>query len=210
MPVMRKKQQQGRSGRCQWAGRLKAYRAKLGLTQEALALRWSVSSRSIARWERGEGRPTEWMRQEIAAIENPLEWPSMSVIRDLIENRNTPGMLLTEKLVVLTATPVHKRWVQEVHGVDIAGVDWHRFTSDSALAMFEQGGGMPHMIRNGLMCIRGFYRDPGGSADGDIPEEMYIDLTVLRIPDYGNVCLAVSRQPTPSDRLEPLRPYFMD
>lgn len=192
------------------ASRLRAYRARQGITQEELALQWGVSSRTITRWERGEGRPAEWMRREMAAGESPITWPNMSVLTHLIRNYNGPGMILDNALTVVTGTSVHKRWMHQTHGLDIEGVNWHNYTSQDALDMFARHGGITNMIKNGLMCIRGFYSDPGGIDGTEMPKLHYVDLTVLRIPDYGELCVSVSREPNANEPRDFITPYFMD
>lgn len=192
------------------ANRLRRFRTLRDITQEDLAVRWGVSVRTIARWERGEGRPAEWMRRELAAVENPLDWPNVSVLSHLIQNHNGPGMILDSTLKVVAGTSVHKRWMRQVYGLDIEGIDWHKYTGQEALDMFEHFGGVPYMIKNGLMCIRGFYSDPGGVDGTEMPKLQFVDLTIVRIPDYGNLCVSVSRDPRPDEPHEFITPHFLD
>jgi DNA-binding XRE family transcriptional regulator len=192
------------------AARVTAFRHGANLTQEALAEKWGVSVRSINRWEHGEGRPAEWMQREIAAAENPLHWPTAAMLKDLIENRPGPAMIYDPGMQVLSCSRMHSAWMHNVYGIDAVGVNWHRYMAESCMEMMERGGGMKSMVRHGLKNIRGVYQDPGGQSDTFIPPELFVDLTIVRIPDYGALCVCVSREPKPDEKLTPFQPYFLD
>ena len=192
------------------ARRLKAFRHTQALTQENLAELWGVSNRTIARWERGEGRPQQWMRREIAKVESPIEWPTARLLCELIERRASPAMIYDTGLKVLAVSAMHDAWMHATYGITAVGVDWRRYMSEACHEMVAAGGGVDYMVHHGLMCMRGTYNDPRGVDGTFVPHQMYIDLTVVRIPDYGSLCVTVAREPDPGEALVPLAPYFMD
>lgn len=55
------------------AGRLKATRYRLGLTQEQMANRLGLDEGSVSRWESGSRRPTQWMAARLAALLEAIE-----------------------------------------------------------------------------------------------------------------------------------------
>jgi transcriptional regulator with XRE-family HTH domain len=55
------------------AGRLRAVRLRLGLTQEELAIRAGLDEGSVCRWESGSRRPCRWMAARVEAILDRLE-----------------------------------------------------------------------------------------------------------------------------------------
>src|SRR5947209_7656948 len=61
------------------ASELRSRRQKMGLTQAALAARLGVSSNTVARWERDEPRPPNYLRLalEHLALQLEEEWRNM-------------------------------------------------------------------------------------------------------------------------------------
>jgi DNA-binding XRE family transcriptional regulator len=190
--------------------RMKRFRREKGFTQEKLAAHWGVTVRSIGRWERGEGRPPEWMRREMTLAANPLEWPALGALRALVESQNGPAMMFDDKLKVLAASQFHRDWGLKHYGIDVVGVDWTRYMDAHALNVLDEQGGYMRMIQNGLMCMRGIYRDPGGSQDGGIPLQLYADMTVVRVPDYGAISIAVGHPARADDDQDLFAPHYLD
>lgn len=190
--------------------RVKRFRRVNGLTQEMLAERWGVTVRSVGRWERGEGRPAEWMRREMNLVGSPLEWPSTAALRQLVERQVGPAMIFDVDFKVLVASEFHRNWGLKTYGVDFIGADWNRYLADHAKQLIERHGSLRRMIHNGLMCMRGIYQDPGGSPGGDIPLQLFADFTVVRVPDFGAISIAVGRPARADDNQNLFAPYFMD
>ncbi|MGX5667968.1 helix-turn-helix domain-containing protein [Rhizobium daejeonense] len=187
------------------AARIKAFRKFSGLTQADLADQWGVSVRTLSRWERGEGRPAEWMRRELARSVPPLEWPTAPAFKAMVENYPRPALLWDSNLKVLASEKHHFRWAARA-GVELIGTDWHKHLSEWVRDMLSDNGGFSSLIRNGMMCIRGTYPDdpPGLVGEG------FVDCTVIRIPDYGAICTVILREPHADEDRTPLRPYFAD
>ena len=58
------------------AGRLRAIRRRLGLSQADFASKVGLDEGSVCRWESGSRQPSQWMANRVAAILDRLEIPS--------------------------------------------------------------------------------------------------------------------------------------
>jgi DNA-binding XRE family transcriptional regulator len=187
------------------AARIRAFRKSGNLTQNDLAELWGVTVRSISRWERGEGRPAEWMRREMSKSVPMLAWPTAPALKAMVENYSRSALLCDSNLKVHAAQSNFFRWGAR-EGVDIIGADWHHHLSESVLGMLTDNGGFSSLVREGVMCIRGTYSDdPAGVVEGG-----YVDCSIVRIPDYGALCTVIVRERLPGESLTPLTPYFAD
>jgi transcriptional regulator with XRE-family HTH domain len=71
------------------AGRLRAVRRRLGLSQAQFAAKVGLDEGSVCRWESGSRRPSRWMANRVAAILDRLE----STTADDYDERTAPPAL---------------------------------------------------------------------------------------------------------------------
>jgi DNA-binding XRE family transcriptional regulator len=188
---------------------IRRYRDTVGFSQERLAEAWGVSPKTIQRWEKGFGRPPEWIRKTLRAHILP-ENLAAKMLRTLVEERLRPAQIYDDTFKVLTMAKPHEALVRDHYKVDVIGKDWRKYANPAVMAMFDDNGGMRRMIKNGLMAMTGLYHDPIGDDATIIKREMYLEVTVHHIPDYGPLCVVMENNPPEHDDITPLMPFFMD
>lgn len=121
------------NGECLWVklmfdsrAQLRAFRKHYSITQEQLAERWGVSTKTIVRWEAGQGAPQLWMQRELATIVPP---PPDAAILALVQSSREHLMLFDDKHRFVTISPSISSLLK-VEVTEIAGVRMERFAPE--------------------------------------------------------------------------------
>ncbi|MEZ5922851.1 MAG: helix-turn-helix transcriptional regulator [Hyphomicrobiaceae bacterium] len=103
-----------------------AFRKHHSITQEQLAERWGVSTKTIVRWEAGQGLPQPWMQREVAATIPP---PPDAAILAFVQSSPEHLMLFDEKhrFVLLSQSIA---FTLRVGQTELAGIRMERFAPE--------------------------------------------------------------------------------
>lgn len=105
---------------------LRAFRKHHSITQEQLAERWGVCTKTIARWETGNGTPQLWMQRELATIAPP---PTDAAVLALVQMSTEHLMLFDNKhrFLMLSASIAALLGVEQS---ELKGVPMERFAPE--------------------------------------------------------------------------------
>jgi transcriptional regulator with XRE-family HTH domain len=141
-----------------WAQRVRSYRSKSQLTQEALADLFGVDVRSVRRWEAGSARPSAAVRSKLVrAPVQPIAVTSLAGFSSMIETSSAFSVLLDYDHNVITCSPSYEARMQRVLGPDWRSVPmferFYRPISEQVQAACDRHGGLDRMMRQGLSSM---------------------------------------------------------
>jgi transcriptional regulator with XRE-family HTH domain len=178
-----------------WAQRVRDYRAKSGLTQEALAALFGVDPRSVRRWEAGDVRPALVVRNRL--LRSPVaivKHPTTEAIAQLIAASSGFSCLLTTSRAVIASSPAYERRMIKAHGDGWQDLPFLTRLSPEIAATVEpcltREGGMDAMLKRGLTAMTHDFllpRHMGDTALRFTASRLFIDPcdSVLILTSYG-------------------------
>lgn len=111
----------------EWSQRVRYYRARAGLTQEALAELFGVEPRTVRRWESGASRPPEDVRAKLQRAPVPvIPRAKMSSLKDFVSGAKGMISLYTPTLEVVAGSSVSTALFRTLYGGDPIGVNVDR------------------------------------------------------------------------------------
>jgi DNA-binding XRE family transcriptional regulator len=178
-----------------WAQRVKDYRARNGITQQALAEDLGVDRTTISRWETARDEPALMYRRKLMALTPSFEEGVVRGLIDFIDNLDGLATLLDANFRVLRTTRKH----QELMGYDpgeVYGQSCERYWSAEMEGIIKHLGGFKGYRKHGIYQMDlALVRQPGEGgfqtrkplisvgrtvAVGD-PREPVCHLTTLRL-----------------------------
>jgi transcriptional regulator with XRE-family HTH domain len=146
-----------------WARRIKDYRSRNGLTQEAFAAHFGVDRTTVSRWENGREQPALVYRKRLQALTLSF---SESIVRGLIDHidgLDSTATLLDGEFRVLRTTRLHQS-ILKYDPATIYGRSCERYWSHEMEQVIKNLGGLRQFRKLGIYCM---------------------DLTIVRQPGEG-------------------------
>ena len=132
--------------------RLKEYRQRNGLTQEALADRFGVSRVTVSRWETGAEEPALMFRKRIIALTPTFQEGTIRGLMDFIDSLDGLATLLDADFRVLRTTRQHQRQMR-YDPADLYGKASERFWSFEMERIIKQLGGLRGYRNHGVCSM---------------------------------------------------------
>ena len=194
-----------------WALRIRNYRERSGLTQDALAEMFLVDSRTVRRWEAGKTRPPLDVRRRLGRTHVPIiQTPVGSVLRDLVERSADGITLLDDDLKVLAQSARDIRWTVKHYGRDLRGEVFMPYLPSFFEELAAPFGGWHGTVRAGLASLTCDFRMPVADAGNAADYSGRLQYTVLRLADGVRVHLCVASKLQSPDILHPPQLTFVD
>ncbi len=143
--------------------RIKDYRRRNGLTQEAFAASFGVDRTTVSRWETGREEPALVYRKRLQALTPTF---SDSIVRGLIDHidgLDATATLLDGEFRVLRTTRLHQQIVK-YDPATIYGQSTERYWGQQMEKVIKDLGGLKTFRKSGIYCM---------------------DLTIVRQPHEG-------------------------
>lgn len=135
-----------------WGTRIKEYRSRNGLTQQALADDLSVDRTTIIRWEKGNDEPGIAYRRKILAWAPTVPEGVVRGLIDVVDHMDGFATLLDAEFRVLRTSKKH----QQLLGYDLSdiyGKPSEPFWSAEMTKIIKQVGGLKGYRRNGIHAM---------------------------------------------------------
>jgi len=186
-----------------WARRVKEYRERNGVTQQALADDLGVDRTTISRWENGHAEPALGYRKRLTALTPTYQEGVVRALIDFIDDMDGLATLLDADFRVLRTTRKH----QQLLGYDVSqvyGRSCERYWSAEMERIIKHVGGLRGYRRNGIyMMDLALVRQPGEAGFKNQSRLISIGRTVAVGDPRDPVChlttlrLAESSEPLP-------------
>ncbi len=183
-----------------WALRIKEYRQRNNLTQEAMAEDLGVDRTTIIRWEKGRDKPALMYHKKILALTPVVEEGVLRGIIDFIDNIDGFATLMDADFRVLRTTRKHQR-LMGYDPADLYGKPSQPYWSEAMESIIKHVGGLKGYRANGIHRVDlTLVRKPGEggfsiskplisvgrtTAIGD-PRNPICHLTTLRVIESAN------------------------
>lgn len=191
-----------------WAERIKQYRLRNNLTQEAMAQDLGVDRTTIIRWEKGRDAPALMYHKKILSLTPVVEDGVMRGIIDFVDNLDGFATLMDADFRVLRTTRKHQK-LMGYNPSDLYGKPSQPYWSEAMDGIIKHVGGLKGYRSNGIQRMDlTLIRKPGEGgfvidkplisvgctvAIGD-PRNPICHLTTLRvIESAGNECIPPNR-----------------
>lgn len=177
----------------EWSQRVRYYRTRAGLTQEALAELFGVEPRTVRRWESGASRPPEDVRAKLQRAPVPvIPRATLGSLKDFVGGAKGLVSLYTPTLDVIAASPVSAHLFRTLYGSEPVGVNILPYLGEDLRNLFTDHGGMDRMLRNGLSSITADMCVEKGNHGAAIEVTMRSAISVLTLEDGQKVQIAYS------------------
>ncbi|NOU05523.1 MAG: hypothetical protein HOO99_05005 [Hyphomicrobiaceae bacterium] len=173
------------------------------MTQEEAAQHFNVDVRSVRRWEAGSPLP-EIVQTEIRQ-DSPLTERMLEGLFSIIRHSEGYMMLLDDELVVLENSPLHKKRMMDLFGIDIVGQDWHNYMTPEALSWVQSEGGIQRMIEQGFVHSSVPYRRKLTTQHGEVEYAGMSHQASVWVGNGAHVCVMTFTNLKPGEEL-PDRP----
>jgi transcriptional regulator with XRE-family HTH domain len=194
-----------------WSERIRGYRSRSGLTQEALADLFNVEPRTIRRWEAGASRPPLDIRQRLMRTRVPLiERADTSTLLRLVEMSTEGIMLLDDDLTILAMSPRERAWFMRQYGRDGINTSWEPHMPSFFHALLEEHGGWRALLQGGLSSLTSDFRMPRGDTGNAADHVGRAQYTILRLADGTRIHTSLSSTLPPDSPLQPPKLTFLD
>jgi transcriptional regulator with XRE-family HTH domain len=191
-----------------WATRIRSWRKRSGLTQEAVADLFLVDVRTIRRWEKGTSQPPLDVRERLHRTCVPLiQRPEVSALAKVVSTSAIGTMLLDDKLTVVAMSERERLFWQAQTGQDLLGKSWEPYIPKFFLELLDQHGGWRAAIKAGASSLTGDCRVP--LPDGQVFTGR-IQYTILRMSDGTLIHNYLGQSLPESAVLEAPRVTFID
>jgi transcriptional regulator with XRE-family HTH domain len=172
-----------------WSLRIRSYRRRTGLTQEALAELFMVEPRTIRRWEAGHSQPPAKIRQRLTKTSVPaISRPEISVLREMVETSSQGITLLNDDLIVLAMSSRDRQWFTSNFGQVPLQASIEHFIPPTVRDLVEPHGGWRRAIDAGLSSMMADFQIPGLASFAG-----RMQWTVLRLGDGARIHTCVSK-----------------
>lgn len=135
-----------------WGQRIKAYRARNGLTQQAMADDLGVDRTTIIRWEKGKDEPALMYRKRILAWSPTVPEGVVRGLIDVVDHMDGFATLLDSQFRVLRTSRKHQQLLG-YDGADIYGMASEPFWSAEMTAIIKHVGGLRGYRKNGIVSM---------------------------------------------------------
>ena len=135
-----------------WAQRVKDYRARNGITQQALAEDLGVDRTTISRWENGKDEPALVFRKRILAFAPTYAEGTIRGLVSFIDSLDGMATLLDANFRVLRTTRKHQLKLG-YDPSDLYGQDSERYWSAEMERIIQQLGGLKGYRRHGVCSM---------------------------------------------------------
>jgi transcriptional regulator with XRE-family HTH domain len=141
-----------------WSDRVRNYRLRSKLSQEALADLFGVDPRSVRRWEAGDSRPRDDVRAKLLRAPVPaVAQTTIDGLARIIASSSEFTVLLDDKYQVITSSPSYNARMTRVHGSDWRSVPlldrFYKPVAEVIDASVTRHGGLQKMMQNGLSAM---------------------------------------------------------
>jgi transcriptional regulator with XRE-family HTH domain len=192
-----------------WATRIRSWRKRSGLTQEAVADLFMVDERTVRRWEQGISEPPLDVRRRLERTSVPLiQRPEISALAQVIASSALGTMLLDENLKVLAMSERERQFWLHQTGKDLTGGTWEPYIPSFFQEILEGYGGWRAAIKAGASSLTGDCRITL-AGDGAVFTGR-IQYTILRMSDGTVVHSYLGRSMPETAVLLPARVTFID
>lgn len=148
----------------EWGQRIKEYRSRNGLTQQAIADDFGVDRTTIARWESGRLEPALCYRKRIVALTPTLSEGIVRGLMDHIDGLDSTATLLDGQFRVLRTTKLHQS-ILKYDPATIYGLSTERFWAHEMEKVVKDIGGLKNFRKIGIYCLDlTIVRQPGEGA----------------------------------------------
>jgi transcriptional regulator with XRE-family HTH domain len=194
-----------------WDIRIRNYRQRSGLTQEALADLFMVDARTIRRWEAGQTLPPLEVRRKLQRTRVPIiNRPEAAVFKQLVATSTEGIMLLDDELTILAMSDRELQWFQSQYGFDPRGRSWEPYIPHFFIPLLDRYGGWRATTRAGLSSITSdFRRHPPETGRADV-HNARAQYTILHMADGMRIHIAVSSTLPDTAELHPPKMTFID
>lgn len=135
-----------------WGKRVKEYRSRNGLTQQALADDLGVDRTTIIRWEQGKDEPALMYRRKILAWAPTVPEGVVRGLIDVVDHMDGFATLLDSQFRVLRTSKRHQQLLG-YEGGDIYGMPSERFWSAEMTQIIKRVGGLRGYRKNGIHAM---------------------------------------------------------
>jgi transcriptional regulator with XRE-family HTH domain len=175
----------------EWSQRVRYYRTRAGLTQEALAELFGVEPRTVRRWESGASRPPEDVRAKLQRAPVPvIPRATLGSLKDFVNGAKGIVSLYTPTLEVVAGSPMSTNLFRTLYGCDPIGVNILPYLGEDMQGIFADHGGIDRMNRNGLSSITADMHIDKGNNGAAVSATMRSAITVLTLEDGHKVQIA--------------------
>lgn len=135
-----------------WARRVKEYRKRNGITQEALAEDLGVDRTTISRWETGRDEPALMYRKRIMAFTPTYQEGTIRGLIDFIDSLDGMATLLDANFRVLRTTAKHQR-LMGYEPSELYGRPSERYWSADMERIIKALGGLKGYRQHGVCSM---------------------------------------------------------
>jgi DNA-binding XRE family transcriptional regulator len=194
-----------------WSLRIRSYRSRSGLTQEALADLFDVEPRTIRRWEAGTYRPPLEIRRRLMRTRVPLvARADTSTLLRLVERSSEGIMLLDDDLTILAMSPRERTWFMRQYGRDGINTSWEPCMPTFFRSLLEAQGGWRTLRHCGLSSLTSDFQMPRGDTGNAADHIGRVQYTILRLADGTRIHTSLSSTLPPGSPLQPAKLTFLD
>ncbi len=196
-----------------WGARIRKYRSRSGLTQEALAEAFGVAPRTIRRWEAEDSRPPDHVRKKLR-LSPVMVMPRLSLdglqANAALSPLNT--VLLNDKYMVLAASPSYVGFMTRAHGPDWKSLNYFKqvpdYVAEQFYAAYAAVGGLESVLdSNYASVLTDFVFTDSMRANGKPTIAMRGNGTRVFLAD-GQCVFINTSHPIPVDQVMFSKPQF--
>ena len=135
-----------------WGQRIKDYRTRNGLTQQAMADDLGVDRTTIIRWEKGRDEPALMYRRRILAWSPTVPEGVVRGLIEFVDHLDGFATLLDSQFRVLRTTRKHQLMLG-YDSADVYGRPSEPYWSEQMAQIIKQVGGLKGYKRNGIYSM---------------------------------------------------------
>jgi transcriptional regulator with XRE-family HTH domain len=141
-----------------WGARIRSYRSRSGLTQEALAEAFGVEPRTIRRWEADASRPPDHVRKKLRM--SPvmvMQRISLEGLRATVAMSPLNTVLMDDKYDVIDASPTYTGFMIRAHGPDWTKLNYLKqmpgYIAEQLHDTYAAAGGLQNILASGYSSV---------------------------------------------------------
>lgn len=187
-----------------WGRRIREYRGRSGMTQQALADDLGVDRTTISRWERGRDEPSLSFRRRLMNLTPSYRESVVRGLIDFIDNLDGLATLLDSSFRVLRTTRTHQQLLG-YNVADVYGMPSERYWSAEMERIIKHVGGLKGYRQNGIYRMDlTLVRQPGESVFANTDRLISVGCTVAVGDPCDPVChLTTLRIARPDEAVPP-------